>query len=242
MANWVEAAASSRESRIHHARDAQGEEEGMAKTKEALATTQAIYSLTGTLLEACSCGTLCPCWIGEDPDQGDCKSFVAYHFESGQIKGLDVSGLTFAAVAHIPGNVLEGDWKIVAFVDEKATEEQRQAILDAFTGKLGGPLADMAGLIGEVLGVEVAPITHEVRGGHGTLRIPGVIHAEMEPYRSPDGTVTTLRDSIFSTVPGSAAWVGKAQTHKVTLPKYGFEWEYEGKNAIQAEWKMEHVA
>jgi hypothetical protein len=214
----------------------------MAKTKEALAKKQAVYSLTGTLIEACSCGVLCPCWVGEDPDEGDCHSFVAYHFDSGQIKGIDVSGLTLALIAHIPGNVLAGNWKIVVFQDAKGTKEQHDAILEAFTGQLGGALADNAQLIGEVLGVETAPITHEVTGGHGTLRIPGVIEADLEPYRSGDGTVTTLRDSIFSTVPGSPAWVGKAQRHKVTLPKYGFEWEYEGRNAIQAEWKMEHSA
>jgi hypothetical protein len=64
----------------------------------------------------------------------------------------------------------------------------------------------------------------------------------MEPYRSPLGDVATLRDSIFSTVPGSPAWVSKATRHRVNLPQYGMSWEYEGRNAIQAEWKMEHVA
>ena len=50
----------------------------------------------------------------------------------------------------------------------------------------------------------------------------------MEPYRSPLGDVTTLRDSIFSTVPGSPAWVSKATRHRVNLPQYGMSWEYEG--------------
>ena len=26
---------------------------------------KAVYSLTGTLLEVCSCGVLCPCWVGD---------------------------------------------------------------------------------------------------------------------------------------------------------------------------------
>jgi hypothetical protein len=51
-----------------------------------------VYSLEGTLLEVCSCNVLCPCWIGEDPDGGECDSVVAYHIDSGQITGLDVSG------------------------------------------------------------------------------------------------------------------------------------------------------
>jgi len=63
----------------------------------------------------------------------------------------------------------------------------------------------------------------------------------MEPYRGPDGSVTTLRDSIFSSVPSSLAWVSKASKSRVNLPKYGFVWEFEGRNALQAEWKLEHV-
>jgi hypothetical protein len=47
--------------------------------------------------------------------------------------------------------------------------------------------------IGTVKGVESVPISHQVRGGSGTLAIPGIVEAEMEPYRSPQGSVTTLR-------------------------------------------------
>ena len=59
---------------------------------------------------------------------------------------------------------------MVRFIDEKATDEQFAAILDAYRGNLGGPLADLAGLIGEVVAVERAPIVHEIRDGRGTLR------------------------------------------------------------------------
>ena len=72
------------------------------------------------------------------------------------------------------------------------------------------------------------------------LRIPGILEAEMAPFRGGDGTVTTLRDSIFSTVPGSPAWVGKASHQMVNLPKLGFTWDRgDGHNAIQSEYKME---
>ena len=64
------------------------------------------YNLSGALLEVCTCKILCPCWVGEDPDNGDCQSIMAWHFESGTIDGSDVSGLTFAIVTDIPGNVL----------------------------------------------------------------------------------------------------------------------------------------
>ena len=215
----------------------------MATVQEAGEQTGTIYSLEGSLIEACSCNVNCPCWIGEDPDLGYCYAIVAYGIEKGQIEGLDVSGLNLVLICHIPGNVLAGNWAIVALVDEKGTPEQRDALLAAFTGKLGGPLGDLwEALIGEVKGVEFVPISHEVEGGSGKLRIPGLVETAMEPYRGPDGSITTLQNSVFSTVPGSPAWLAKASVSRVNLPQYGMTWEYEGKNAIQSEWKMEHAA
>jgi hypothetical protein len=212
----------------------------MAATQEGPAANAAGYQLEGTLLEACSCDVLCPCWIGEDPDRGICQSFNAYHFDRGAIGGLDVSGLTFVAVCHIPGNVLTpGSWRVVMYIDERATDEQLEAIRAAFAGELGGPLADLAGLVGEVVAVERAPIVHEIRGGKGVLRIGDFVSSEMHPYTGPDGSTTTLRDSVFSTVPGSPAYVSKADSLRVDLPQYGMQWEFKGSNAIQSEWKLD---
>ncbi len=216
----------------------------MTSTTEARKTNRAIYQLEGTLLEACSCGVLCPCWIGEDPDGGECFAFNAYHFNAGQINGVDVSEMNLVNIVHIPGNVLAPkSWRVVMFTDAKATQEQRQAIVGLFQGQFGGPIADLAGLVGEVLGVETADIRHEIVGGKGILTVGGgVLYAELNPYRGPDGSITTLRDSLFSTVPGSPAYVSKAGLHRVNLPKYGMTWEFEGRNAIQSDYKMEHYA
>jgi hypothetical protein len=215
----------------------------MAKAETAVQTEPASsgYQFQGTLLEACNCDVLCPCWIGEDPDNGSCNSALAYHFDRGTIQGIDVSGLTVASVVFIPGNVLAGNWKQLVFVDERATDEQMQAIVDAFSGKLGGPLADLAQLVGEQLGVVRAPISHEIAEGRGTLSVGGdKVTAVMEPYRGPDGSVTTLHNSIFSTVPGSPAWVGKAERFAVNIPEHGWTYEFEGRNAIQSDWMIDY--
>ena len=204
-------------------------------------SASAIYQFQGTLLEACNCDVLCPCWIGEDPDNGTCSSVVAYHLDSGTIKGVDVSGLTLANVVFIPGNVLAGNWKAHMFIDERASDEQVDAIVAAFSGQLGGPLADLAQLIGEVLAVTRAPVAHEVVEGRGKLVVgDGTVVAEMEPYRGADGSITTLQNSIFSTVPGSPAWVGKASTFSVDLPEDGWTYSFEGRNAIQSDWQIDY--
>ena len=203
--------------------------------------TTAVYDLQGTLLEACSCGVLCPCWIGQDPDQGTCDAITAYHFDAGTIRGVDVSGLAVVNVVQIPGNILAGGWRVVQYVDDRASDEQLRAILDAYQGRLGGPLADLAGLVGEVLAVERAPITHQTRGGMGVLRVADAVSAEMEPFKGPGDRTTTLHDSIFSTVPGSPAYVAVAHRHTVNLPQYGMVWSFTGRNAIQSDYHMVHM-
>jgi hypothetical protein len=215
----------------------------MSTATEAVpAGTAVMYDLEGTLLEACSCGVLCPCWIGEDPDGGACDGLIAYHFDRGTIRGVDVGGLSIVNVAKIPGNVLAGNWRVAMLVSDSATDEQLEAIVAAYSGTLGGPLADLAGLVGEVVEVRRVPIRHEIVSGRGTLVVEGIVGAEMGPYAGPDGTTTTLRDSIFSTVPGSPAYVGKASRYAVDLPEHGMQWVYEGRNAIQADYRMTHAA
>jgi hypothetical protein len=167
------------------------------------------YQLEGSMLEVCTCN-VCPCWVGEDSDSGTCDSAMAYHFDKGNINGVDVSGLTLGFVFHIPCNILEGNWRTAVYVDQKATEDQEEALLNVFTGKLGGPVADLAQLVGEVASVERVSITYEVEGVKETLKIGQVAEAEMDPYKGPTGEVTTLNESIFTSIPGSPAYVGKA--------------------------------
>tara|TARA_B100000745_G_scaffold65707_2_gene38767 strand:- start:4 stop:606 length:603 start_codon:yes stop_codon:yes gene_type:complete len=197
------------------------------------------YQLEGSILEVCNCNVLCPCWIGEDPDNGTCDSVLAYHFDSGNIEGVDVTGLTLALVAHIPGNVLNGNFRVVMVVDEKATPQQEEAILKAYRGSLGGPLEDISKLIGEVIAVERASITYEVNMGAGTLKIGQSVEAQIEPYRGPSGQVTTLNESIFSTIPGSPAYVAKATRWRAKHTALGFDIDLKDHNAIQGSFKFE---
>ena len=141
------------------------------------------YHLEGRLLEVCNCKVLCPCWIGEDPDYGTCDTIVAWRIDKGNVDGVDVGGNTIAAVAHVPGNILEGNWRAAIFVDDQASKAQEEALLKVYTGQAGGPVADLAKLIGEVVSVERAPIRFTVKEGKGQLEIGKDYFAELEPYR-----------------------------------------------------------
>jgi hypothetical protein len=197
-----------------------------------------MYELEGRLLEVCSCDILCPCWVGRDPDGGTCDAAVAWHFDRGTIQGVDVSGLTIAISGHIPGNILQGNWRVLVYVDEKATPAQQDAMLAVYTGKLGGPIADLAALIGEVVGVERVPITFTVEGGKGTLALGERVQAEMAPFTGPTGEVTTLHESVFSTIPGSPAYVSSADHFRSKVPALGHDLELQNHNAIQGTFRF----
>jgi hypothetical protein len=197
------------------------------------------YQLEGRLLEVCNCNVLCPCWIGEDPDNGTCDSVVAYRIDQGVINGTDVSGLTLALVAYIPGNVLQGNWRVVVLVDDKATPQQQEALLNVWTGKLGGPVADLAKLVGEVITVQRAPISFAVNEGEGTLEIGDAVDTVMSPYKGPTGNITTLNESVFSTIPGSPAYVSKASRYRRNTSQYGLNnVDLQNSNAIQGKFRF----
>jgi hypothetical protein len=197
------------------------------------------YELEGTILEVCNCNVLCPCWIGEDPDNGTCDAVVAYHIDKGSINGTDVTGRTFVILAHLPGNVLKGNWRSYYIVDDKASEAQQSALVDVWTGKLGGPLADFAQLTGEVLGVERAPVAYELHEGKGTLKVGSFVDAEMTPYVGSTGQTTTLNDSVFSSIPGSPAWVSKASRYVRNSSAIGLkDINLQDHNAIQGTFRF----
>ncbi len=198
------------------------------------------YRLEGKLLEVCNCEVLCPCWIGEDPDYGTCESILAWKFEKGEIDGVDVSGHTIAAIVYIPGNVLDGNWKAAIYVDDKATDEQNDAILSVWSGDAGGPVAELVQLVGEVVSAERVPIQFDVEGGAGTLKIGEVGFAEMDTYKGPTGETTTLSNSIFSTVPGAPAYISKASVFKAKNEAVGVDQDLSGHNAIQSVFIFDH--
>ena len=197
------------------------------------------YHLEGRLLEVCDCRVLCPCWIGEDPDNGTCDSVLAYHFDKGAIEGVDVTGCTIALVAHIPGNVLNGNFRVAVYLDQGTSDAQQEALLNVYTGKLGGPVADLVKLIGEVVSVEKVPIDFDVQGGKGTIKVGEVGYAELEPYKSASGATTTLTDTVFSTVPGAPVFVGKSPRYRAKNKALGIDVDLQGYNALQSTFRFD---
>ena len=190
-------------------------------------------------MEYCTCNAICPCWLGENPDGDFCYVAVAWHFNSGNIDGVDVSGLTIGAVADVPNNILDGGWRVVVAMDEKASTQQEEALLSVYTGQQGGPVADIAKLIGEVVAVERVPIVYEGAKGKGTLKMGTAVDATMVPYLDGAGQPTMLHNSVFSSVGGAPVYVGKAPIYKVNRPELGINVDMSDHNVVQGNFPFE---
>ena len=191
------------------------------------------YKLDGSILEACNCNVLCPCSIGEDADNGSCCAAVAYHVDKGSIDEIDVSGLTVACATFIPGNILKGNWQVVLYIDERATDAQFEALSSVYRGERGGPVADFAHLFGKIVAIERAPITFDLQGGKGKLGIGSDIYAELEPYWNPSGAPAVLVGSSASSTPCSPAIISKASAYRMRNPQLNVDLSLTNHNAIQ---------
>ncbi|MDN5796680.1 MAG: DUF1326 domain-containing protein [Intrasporangium sp.] len=197
------------------------------------------YDIEGRLLEVCTCEAVCPCWVGLDPDGGTCESILAWAVDRGTIKGVDVSDRIIGVSVHIPGNVFAGNWSAVVYVDDRTSQEQQEALLSVFTGQLGGQIADLVALIGDVRAVERVPITCTVEDGAGQLLIGDVGSATVEPLVGATGEPTTLHDSVFTSIPGSPAFVGTASSFRRAGSAHGLaDVETSGRNAIQGSFRF----
>ena len=201
-------------------------------------TETTTYEVEGRLLEVCNCNAICPCWVGLDPDNGTCDAILAWAVDRGTVQGVDVSDRIIGLAGHIPGNVFDGNWKVAVYVDDRCTDEQQGALLNVFTGKLGGAIADFAALMGEVLAVERVPITCTVREGEGLLKIGDVAEARMAPFKGATGEATTLADSVFSTIPGSPAYPGTASAFRRQAVHGLAGVDLSGRNSVQGNFRF----
>lgn len=191
------------------------------------------YELEGRMAEVCTCATFCPCWGALDPDGGSCDFSWVFHFDRGHIGGVEVAGLNMAFLGNLPGNPMNGDVRLLVVVDDKASDTQQQALLAAFTGQQGGPLADLAGLVGEVVAVERATIEFDVDKGSGTFRVRGLVDGQVQGLQSGDGTPTTMHDTALSPVLGSPVYPGNAVRFELTAAGHGYD--FPGRSASQTE-------
>jgi len=189
------------------------------------------WKLDGSYFETCSCDVMCPCTaslaLGATKDR--CNATLVFHIKSGEVEGVDVSGLTVAAIADTPKVMSDGNWRLGVVIDEAASEEQADKLGAVFSGALGGPMAALESLVGENLGVERLPIEVKEAGLKHSVRIGEAIDFEVEdvvPVGVETGEPAKLT-GIFHPA-GSELTVAHATRSKINA----FGIQYEGKSGF----------
>jgi hypothetical protein len=188
------------------------------------------WSLRGSYVETCSCELMCPCNLLFDhgATYDFCRVTLVFNIREGEIEGTDISGLKVAAIADTPKVMTEGNWRLGVFVDDQATDEQAEKLVQVFSGQLGGPMAALA-LVGERLGVERARIEVDDDGLRHTVRVGDAIDFEVEdivPFGVETGEPVRFQ-GMFHPV-GSDLTMAEAKRSQIDA----FGIKYEGKTGL----------
>ena len=189
------------------------------------------WSLKGSYAETCSCDLMCPCNMSLDhgATYDYCRVTFVFNIREGEIEGTDVSGLKVAAIADTPKVMTEGNWRLGMFVDEQATDEQMEKLAAVFGGQMGGPMAGLAPLVGEMLGVQRAAIAIDDDGLRHSVRVGDVIDFEIEdivPFGVETGQPVRF-DGMFHPV---APNLTMAEATRSNINAFGIA--YEGKSGL----------
>jgi hypothetical protein len=124
-------------------------------------TTTTQWNLSGNYFETCNCEVACPCVFLSAPTSGECTVLVGWHIDQGSFGDINLNGLNAALAVHSPGNMVEVQWKVALYLDERASEQQKNALIQIFGGQAGGHFGRIAEHIGEVVGVKSAAIDYQ---------------------------------------------------------------------------------
>jgi hypothetical protein len=101
------------------------------------------WEIKGRELVNCTCEYGCNCQFNGLPDKGHCHAVAGIQIDQGHYGKTKLDGLRIAAIFKWPGAIHEGNGEAIAFVDEKADAQQRDALLKIMTGQDTDPFATM---------------------------------------------------------------------------------------------------
>jgi len=196
------------------------------------------WQISGDYFENCNCDVLCPCLVStaapltSKPSQGVCDVALAIHIDQGRYGEVSLDGLNAVVAVHTPGPMANGNWTIAAYVDERADDQQTEAIGAILSGSVGGPMAMFAPLISNNLGAKKVPIAYAIEGKTRSAKIAGVMHMSVKPLPTiaPGGEIWAATGHPFNPEKLALA-VGEPGS---TFADHGMRWDNSGKNGHYA--------
>jgi hypothetical protein len=160
-----------------------------------------------------------------------CRALLAYHVESGEIDGVDVSGLNFALFLDTPPVMIEGNWRVGVYLDDASSDSQAEQLGAVLGGQLGGPPAMLGPLIGEMLGVEKVPISYRDDGRGHHVRIGDGVDVGVEDFVAIEGHDPVQLANVFHP---SNTTLTVAPARAARLSTFGIDWGREGQSGFSA--------
>lgn len=192
------------------------------------------WRLEGSFLENCNCDSVCPCLTSaftRPADRERCNALLLFHIDSGEIEGTDVSDLNIGIVVDSPPLMEEGNWRVGVVMDAAATEEQAGALGAVFSGEKGGPPAALGPLIGEMMGVETAPIEYADDGSRHSVKIGDAVEIEIEDF-IPEGGQEPSRLTGLGYPVNSTLTIAPATKAQGSV--FGLSFANEGRHGVSA--------
>lgn len=189
------------------------------------------WNLRGSYAETCSCELMCPCNLTFDhgATYDYCRATLGFHIREGEIDGTDVQGRRVVTIIDTPKVMTDGNWRLGMFVDEQATDEQFDKLVKVFGGQLGGPMAMLAPLVGEIVGVERAAIEMRDDGLLHSVRVGDAIEFEVQdivPFGKENGEPVRFAGMFHPA--GSELTMAEARHSRINA----FGIAYEGKTGL----------
>jgi hypothetical protein len=189
------------------------------------------WNLTGSYVETCSCELMCPCNTSLDhgATYDFCRVTFVFDIRDGQVEGTDISGRRVVLIADTPKVMTQGNWRLGVYVDDQASDEQFDKLVKVFGGQLGGPMAALAPLVGEIVGVERAAIDVGHDGLVHRVRVGDTIDFEIQdivPFGVETGRPVRF-DGMFHPVGTDLVM---AEAKRTRIDAFGIS--YEGKTGL----------
>ena len=150
----------------------------------------AIWEFKGRELVNCNCDYGCNCQFAGLPDKGHCHAVAAIEIDEGHHGDVRLDGLRVGAIFKWPGAIHEGHGEAIAFVDERADDAQREALLKIMTGQDTDPFATMFAVYASTIETMHPPVFTridfevDVDARRGKMVIPGHVTMIGEPLKS----------------------------------------------------------
>jgi len=146
------------------------------------------WRIAGEGVVTCNCAWGCPCQFNAPPTRGRCQAVTAHEIREGSYGSTSLSGLRFAQLVSWPGAIEHGNGTRLFVFDERASQEQRQALMAIASGKHGGAYFE---IFGAVCPNTLAPVFRRIdfvtdrERRSASLKIDGITEYAVEPMKNP---------------------------------------------------------